>query len=394
MTKHEVNVAIIGAGLMGREIAAALRRWPALIDHPVAPRLTAVCDINPAAMGWFDQIETVTTKTTDYRELLTDSSIDVVYVAVRHDLHEAIYSDVIRAGKDLLAEKPFGIDSSAADAIMKAMSEHPTSFVRCSSEMPFFPGAQMALSYLSANSLGTIVEARSGFLHSSDIDPKKPINWKRQSAFCGEAGVMNDLGLHAWHVPLRLGWVPTQLIAVLQDLVPERPGPGGVPVRCDTWDNAVVHSWIDSPAGRFPLTVETKRIAPGEKNTWLFEVLGTEGGVRYSTKNPSSLEIFEVADVAGIGREQVWRHVDVGSQSAWPTVTGGIFEAGFSDAILQMWAIFLAERAGHLEGRFGTATPEEAAMAHRINAAALTSHNDQRIVELHRVPHGNGDAAP
>jgi 3-hydroxyacyl-CoA dehydrogenase len=43
-----VNVAIVGGGLMGREIAAALQRWPALIDHPVHPQLTAVCDINPA----------------------------------------------------------------------------------------------------------------------------------------------------------------------------------------------------------------------------------------------------------------------------------------------------------------------------------------------------------
>ena len=49
-----VNMAIVGGGLMGREIAAALQRWPALIDHRVRPQLTAVCDINPAALDWFD----------------------------------------------------------------------------------------------------------------------------------------------------------------------------------------------------------------------------------------------------------------------------------------------------------------------------------------------------
>ena len=31
-----------------------------------------------------------------------------------HHLHEAIYLDVLNAGKDLLAEKPFGIDLEAA----------------------------------------------------------------------------------------------------------------------------------------------------------------------------------------------------------------------------------------------------------------------------------------
>lgn len=131
MSAREVNVAIIGGGLMGREIAAAIQRWPALIDHPVRPRLTAVCDINPAALEWFRDIDTVTTLVTDYRELLTDDSIDVVYVAVRHDLHEQMYIDVINSGKSLLAEKPFGIDASAADAILTAIAAHPESFVRC-----------------------------------------------------------------------------------------------------------------------------------------------------------------------------------------------------------------------------------------------------------------------
>ncbi len=111
-----VNVAIVGGGLMGREMAAALQRWPALIDHPVRPQLTAVCDINPAVLGWFDQIPTVSRTVTDYAELLDDDKIDVVYVAVRHDLHEQLYVDTIAAGKSLLAEKPFGIDASAARA--------------------------------------------------------------------------------------------------------------------------------------------------------------------------------------------------------------------------------------------------------------------------------------
>jgi predicted dehydrogenase len=373
MNAEPVNVAIIGAGLMGREIASALQRWPALIDHPVRPRVTAVCDINPDALGWFDQIDTVTTKVTNYNELLTDPEIDVVYVAVRHDLHERIYCDVIEAGKSLLAEKPFGIDARAAEAILEAIARHPEGFVRCSSEMPFFSGAQWAIDYVRSGALGTIVEARNSFLHSSDLDVTKPINWKRQTQYCGDAGVMNDLGLHTWHVPLRLGWVPEKVYGVLQNIVTERPGPDGMPVPCDTWDNAVIHSWSTHEGVSFPLTTETKRIDPGQKNTWSFEALGLDGGVRFSTKNPKLVEVFTRSEVAGIGKEQVWQQLDAGSQSVWPTVTGPNFEFGFSDSILQMWAAFLAERAGELGDRFGCATPEEAANSHRIYRAAIES---------------------
>ena len=121
MSAKVVNVGIIGGGLMGREVAAAVQRWPALIDHPVRPRLTAVCDINPSALEWFDEIDTVSSKVTDYHDMLADDSIDVLYIAVRHDLHEQLYVDAINAGKSVLAEKPFGINRSAADAIIAAI---------------------------------------------------------------------------------------------------------------------------------------------------------------------------------------------------------------------------------------------------------------------------------
>lgn len=380
MSRERVNVGIIGGGLMGREIAAALRRWPALVDHPADPRLVAVCDINPAALEWFEGIDTVRLTTTDHRELLADPDIDVVYIAVRHDLHEQLYVDTIRAGKALLAEKPFGIDGAAADAILAAIDETPGSFVRVSSEMPFFPGAQWAIDYVRSGALGRIVEATCTFLHASDLDVTKPLNWKRQKRFCGEAGVLNDLGMHTWHVPLRLGWAPERVMGVLQDIVTERPGPDGDLVPCDTWDNAVIHSWSTHDGEPFPLTTATKRIAPGEKNTWEFAAVGMDGGVRFSTKNPKEVEVFAVVDVPGIGREQSWQRIDAGSQSVWPTVTGPNFESGFSDAILQMWAAFLAERAGALGERFGTVRPEEAALTHRIFAAAISAHESGSFV--------------
>ena len=368
MTQKNVNVAIVGGGLMGREVAAAIQRWPALIDHPVRPRLTAVCDINPKALDWFDQIDTVTRKVTDYRVLLDDDTIDVLYIAVRHDLHEQLYIDAINAGKSVLAEKPFGIDRSAADAIVAAVDANPSSFVRCSSEMAFYPGAQWAINYIAAGALGRIIEARNAFLHSSDLDTTKPVNWKRQNRYCGEAGVMNDLGLHALHVPLRLGWHPERLYGVLQNIVTRRPGADGSLEDCDTWDNASLYAWSRHDDIEFPLTIEMKRIDPGQKNTWELEAIGMDGGVRFSTRNPKAVQVFDRTAVPGMGTEQVWQ------TSVWPTVTGGIFESGFSDSILQMWAVYLAEREGLLGDRFGCALPSEAAFTHRIYDAAIRSH--------------------
>ena len=369
---RDVQVGIVGGGLMGRETAAALNRWPALQDHPVRPRLAAVCDVDPDVLSWFQRIETVRLLSTDYRDLLGDDRLEVLYLAVPHHLHEELYLAAIEAGKDFLGEKPFGIDLPAAERILAALRGRPDVFARCSSEMPYFPGALAAARLIGSGAIGRVIEANAAFLHSSDLDPAKPINWKRQAALCGRVGVMGDLGMHALHLPFKLGWRPTRVYAVLQDLVAERPGPDGSPVPCDTVENATLLCTVDAPEGEFPLTVEVKRIAPGEMNTWRIRAVGMSGGVEFSTAHPKAVLRFVVRD-----GEQVWERVETGSQSAFPTVTGAIFEFGFSDAVLQMWAAFLAERAGALGEAFPCATPEEALAAHRIFDAALRSARSQ-----------------
>ena len=370
-----MRVGIIGGGLMGREAASAFGRWFVLDRFPVKAELVAVCDLQPALVDWFRRVPTVRQFTSDHRELLASGDVDVVYVAVPHNLHEKLYLDVLHAGKDLLAEKPFGIDLAAARAIRDAAAKSGR-FVRCSSEFPFLPGAQRAIQEVQSGRLGTLLEVRSGFWHASDLDPKKPVNWKRQNRTCGEIGVMGDLGMHAVHVPFRFGWKPARVYAQLQKIYTERPDGKGGMAPCDTWDNAMLHTEFPVNGREVPMRIEMKRMAPGETNTWFIEVLGTDGGVRFSTREPKTLWVFERR------AEQMWQRIDLGHQTAFPTITGGIFEAGFPDCFLQMWAAFAAERAGALAGRFGCVTPDEAVQSHELFAAALKSSADKSAVAV------------
>ena len=109
-----LRIGIIGGGLMGREAAACFGRWFALENFPVRAELVAVCDLREELLEWFAQVPTVQLRTQDHRALLARDDVDAVYVAVPHHLHETLYCDVLAAGKDLLAEKPFGIDLAAA----------------------------------------------------------------------------------------------------------------------------------------------------------------------------------------------------------------------------------------------------------------------------------------
>ena len=374
---------IIGCGLMGREFASAAARWCHLSGMTARPEIVAVCDANAASFTWYtDNFSSITQATTDYRELLANKSVDAIYCAVPHHWHREIYCAILDAGKHLLGEKPFGIDQAANDTILKSVAAHPELLVRCSSEFPFIPAVQRIGRMVEQNVFGHIIEVNAAFLHSSDLDPNKPINWKRMVQYNGEYGCMGDLGMHVCHLPFRAGWMPNSVRAILTNIVRERPDGKGGTVPCETWDNATLLCDVVQPGTKsvFPMSLKTWRMAPGEKNTWSIEILGTKSSARFSTKNPKRLEWMTYSP----GDEQRWSMIDMGHETAFPSITGGIFEFGFSDSILQMWASFLFELEHHRPfSQFsGCATPEETAWSHRLFTAALASHNENRMVSL------------
>lgn len=378
-----IRFGLIGGGLMGREFASAAARWCHLKDMETGPQLVAVCDASTAASAWFkDHIPTLGQITSDYRSLLANPEVEAVYIAVPHNLHQEIYVAAIEAGKHLMGEKPFGIDMAANRAIQIALERHPECFARCSSEYPFYPAMQRMGRMIEKGDFGTILEVNTGFLHSSDLDPNKPINWKRTVSLNGEYGCLGDLGMHPLHIPLRSGWKPRNVRALLTRAYAHRPGKNGSPVPCETWDNATLlcESYDPRSGAVFPLTVKTQRIAPGEKNSWYCEILGTRHSARFSTKQPNTLHFLNYT----IGAEQTWQSLEMGHEMSFPTVTGGIFEAGFSDIILQMWASFIEELVRRrTRGMFaGCITPQETYWQHQVLSAALKSHYTASVVEI------------
>lgn len=379
----EIRFGIVGGGLMGREAASAMARWCHLPEMDVKPVLTGLCSRSASTFDWYKDHfgSSLAITTHDYRELLASDQVDAVYIAVPHDLHEQFYIDAIKAGKHLFGEKPFGIDKKANDAILACAAAHPDVFVRCCSQMPFFPGVQKIGSLIESGVLGTIIEVETGFLHSSDMNVDKPINWKRMIEVNGEYGVLGDLGMHACHVPFRAGWKPQNVRAILSDIVKQRPDGKGNTVPCKTWDNGtLLTEALDPKTGEtFPWTFKAQRIAPGEKNTWYVNILGTKTSVRFSTKNPKRLEMLTYD-----GSEQTWGQIDMGMDTAYKSVTGGIFEFGFSDAIQQMWAGFCYElhHGKPITPFGGCVTPDEVALSHRLFTAALESQKQRSVVAV------------
>src|SRR5690606_4823992 len=162
----------------------------------------------------------------------------------------------------------------------------------------------------------------------------------------------------------------------LQKIITKRPDGKGGWSESDTWNNASLSATTRIEGNEVPMLLEMKRLAPGETNSWYIKILGTEGGIKYNTKDTKALWTFKM------DKEQAWERVDMGFQVPFPTITGKIFEPGFSDCFMQMLAAYFAEREGFLNGRFGCLTPEEALISHHFFNAALSSQSSKSAMDI------------
>ena len=379
-----VKFGIIGCGLMGRELASATLRWCHLLDMDIRPEIVAICDsvLTPKKISWFtDNLPSIKQVTKDYRELLSNPDVEAVYCSVPHSLHEEIYCATIEAGKHLLGEKPFGIDLKANKAILKCIESYPQSLVRCSSQFIYYPALQRIMQMAADDVFGEIIEVDSGFLHSSDLDPNKQINWKRMIEFNGEYGVMGDLGLHIAFIPFRFGWVSKNTRAICTNVISKRPDENKKRVPCEIWDNATLLSELRCPNQKFsfPWTLRVHRIMPGEKNTLYLGVYGTKACARFSLKNPKQLQILEYT-----GQEQVWQNIDMGFETSYKTITGSIFEFGAPDAFMQLMAAFMYEMShGKPLNKWAACpTPQETNWCHHLFTSALESQKSGNTIRL------------
>ena len=112
---------------------------------------------------------------------------------------------------------------------------------------------------------------------------------------------------------------------------------------------------------------------PGSTNRWYFEIYGMDCSARFSSDDANAFHY-----TSSWGKEQSWNRIIIGYKPMIPTITGPIFEFGFTDAIQQQIAAFMLEYSG-VEVPFGLFTPEETALSHTLATAALKSHYNKTI---------------
>ena len=301
---------------MGREFASRRCALAAPGRHPVRPVIVHVCDANPDALAWYERLSRRRGSSTDWGDLLDDPDVEAVYVAVPHDLHDELYV-AIEAGKpparrETVRDRPRR-RTSASWPRSPATRSCSSAALRAA-VLPRRPGGG---ALARRGRAGRIIEVRNR--------SGTPATSIRTSRSTGSARRGSTARTAAWATSgctcctcrCALGMDAEQRARRCSRTSSPAARTDGEMVPCDTLGQR-------GPAvrggreGEFPLRIETKRIEPGQKNTWVLEVDGTEGSIAFTTKSPKTLRSWlrarRPAGVAG---------TDLGSQSAYPTITGG-----------------------------------------------------------------------
>ena len=157
-----MNIGIIGTGKIGTRMATTL---VSLADPALAAVAVAARDYEKTQA--FAKCYGIPKAYRDYRELLADKDVDLVYIGTPHAEHYAHARAAIEAGKAVLLEKPFTVNAKEARELF-ALAERKGVFITEAMWVRFLPWRKMVGDLIAADEIGVprFVTANLGYANS------------------------------------------------------------------------------------------------------------------------------------------------------------------------------------------------------------------------------------
>ena len=179
-----MNIAIIGAGLIGGKRAAALTEFP-------DDTLRVVCDVDAgraAALAEQHGCESAT----DWRAVVGREDVDIVINAAINAVLEPVTVAALSAGKHVLCEKPLGRSAAEARRMVDAAREADR-VLKTGFNHRFHPAMLRTRELLANGAIGDIMSIRARYGHGSRPGMEK--EWRSSKELCG-GGELLDQGVH------------------------------------------------------------------------------------------------------------------------------------------------------------------------------------------------------
>ena len=272
--RTKLNVGLVGLGRLGRIYARDLAtRIP-------CTRLTAIADVDAAAVASIAAEFGVERSSTDPADVFNDPSVDAVVIVTPTSTHRAMVEGAVAAGKAIFCEKPLSISLDEALAIKRAV-ERSGAFFQMGFMRRFDRGFAAAKQRLGQGVIGDAVVFKS-----TSRDPYRPSVEYADPRSSG--GLIIDMGIHDFDIA-RWYMGNVEAVQAVGGLLayPELGAVGDI-------DNAVISLIFSS--GRLGVIDITRNGIYGYDI--MAELLGTNGTLRVGYLRETPLMVMTKGQVA------------------------------------------------------------------------------------------------
>jgi predicted dehydrogenase len=263
-----IRWGLLGAGWIAtRALAPAMHAANDTIVQAVASRDAKRSDaLNPITIH------------ESYEALINDPSVDAVYISLPNHLHCKWTVAALNAGKHVLCEKPFAMNTAEVEIMIQAARDNDRLLVEAVWSR-WHPRMIRMVDYVKAGNIGDIVSIESSFTFHASIDD----NYRAVPAMGG--GALFDIGVYPLHA----------MAALVGDNAPVEIekrevniGPTGIDLTT-TWQMRFNGSVTAHGLASFEMPENQSLIVHGEKES--VELLGKEAFTSWHAK--SSLRLGE-----------------------------------------------------------------------------------------------------
>jgi len=214
-----IKVGLIGTGYIGMVHLDMLRRLGGV-------EIAAVADPNAELARAAADKFGIGRVYGDADALIADPEIEVVHDCAPNNVHFDINAKAIRAGKDLLSEKPLALDSRESAELLSLASKHGT-LTAINFCYRYYPVVQEAAARARRGDLGD-VRAFVGHFLQDWLFFETDYSWRLDPKVAGNANVVADLGSHWFDlVQFITGQKIVEVMAELHTCLPKRRRPKG-----------------------------------------------------------------------------------------------------------------------------------------------------------------------
>ena len=312
--RRRLGVGVIGFGWLGQAHSRSLLRIPTLFaDREFDTELVVCGDTAPERIDDAVRSFGFGRGTADWREVVSDPAVDVVFIAAPNMLHVELVEAAAAAGKHVFCEKPVG---GTPEQTMRAEQAARDAGVisGVGYNYRWAPLVRYAAQLIADGTLGEITNYRGRFFSMYGSDPLGVLSWRFLVDEAGY-GVTTDLMSHSVDLAHMLLGPITRVTGTTETFIRERPVPAGVGSHygrgsADDPKGAVTNEDYAGMLCEFASgargTFEASRAIIGPESQMAFEVYGTKGALGWNLEKLNELQLYLVEDELYTGYRTIY----------------------------------------------------------------------------------------